>query len=56
MCKKQQADQCSCRSMGEGKNRDAAREDNEHPISHWLLLSKRAEPDLHFQNLTLAAV
>ena len=56
VCKKQQADQCSCRSMGEGKNRDAAREDNEHPINHWLLLSKRAEPDLRFKNLTLAAV
>jgi len=56
VCKKQQADQCSCRSTGEGKNRDAAREDNEHPISHWLLLSKRAEPDLRFKNLTLAAV
>ena len=55
VCKKQQADQGSCRNTSEGRDRDAAREDNEHPISHWLLLSKRAEPDLHFKNLTLAA-
>lgn len=55
VCKTQQADQGSCRNTSEGKNRDAAREDNEHPISHWLLLSKRAEPDLHFKNLSLAA-